>query len=110
VDGVSRTGVSWTLTLCKQMALRFECRFGLASIRNDLFSGSALLWCQPPLRCLEGGTDVPFIATTISSTGSRRPERTFSLPGRARLLAPPYHSLPGRARTSPAPSIIPPAS
>jgi hypothetical protein len=33
-------------------ALKFEFEFRLASIRNDLFSGSALLWCQAPLQCL----------------------------------------------------------
>jgi hypothetical protein len=32
--------------------LRFKCKFRLASIRNDLFSGPALLWCQAPPRCL----------------------------------------------------------
>ena len=31
--------------------LRFECEFRLASIRNDLFSWSTLLWCQAPLSC-----------------------------------------------------------
>ena len=38
------------LSLCgSRRALRFECEFRLTSIRNDLFSGSALLWCQAPL-------------------------------------------------------------
>jgi hypothetical protein len=32
-------------------ALRFECAFRLASIRNDLFSGPALLWRQAPPSC-----------------------------------------------------------
>ena len=40
-------------SLCgNRWALKFEFKFRLASIRNDLFSGSALLWCQAPLRCL----------------------------------------------------------
>jgi hypothetical protein len=65
--------VSWTdgtLTLWEEMsALRFECEFRLASIRNDLFSGSALLWCQASLRCLLQAMDK--FGTSPWSTGVR---------------------------------------
>jgi hypothetical protein len=47
--------------------LRFEGKFRLASIRNDLFSGSALLRCQTPLRCLLQAMDE--FGTSPWSTG-----------------------------------------
>ena len=57
-------------SLCGTMsALRFECEFRLASIRNDLFSGSALLWCQAPLGCLLQAMDE--FGTSPWSTGVR---------------------------------------
>ena len=59
-----------TLTLWEEMsALRFECEFMLASIRNDLFSGSALLWCQASLRYLLQAMDK--FGTSPWSTGVR---------------------------------------
>ena len=50
-------------------ALRFEYKFWLASIRNDLFSGSALLLCQAPLPCLLQAMDE--FGTSPWSTGVR---------------------------------------
>ena len=50
-------------------ALRCECEFMLASIRNDLFSGSALLWCQASLRYLLQAMDK--FGTSPWSTGVR---------------------------------------
>ena len=76
---VAGGGVSWGFvgfrgqtgrSLCGTMsALRFECEFRLASIRNDLFSGSALLWCQAPLGCLLQAMDE--FGTSPWSTGVR---------------------------------------
>jgi hypothetical protein len=41
------------LALCESIKLlRFEREFALTAIRNDLFSGSTLLWGQTPLRHL----------------------------------------------------------
>ncbi len=51
----------------KDEQLRFEGKFRLTSIRNDLFSGSALLWCQAPLRCLLQAMDE--FGTSPRSTG-----------------------------------------
>ena len=75
--------------------LRFECKFRLASIRNDLFSGSALEWCQAPLRCLLQSMDE--FCTSPRSTGVRAPAKG----GKLRFHLPCGEVLPLR-RSSPA--------